>query len=105
MSLHIPNKICNKYNFRIYSVNTKVVVFKGSKQITENMVIDNNVAEQIKQLKYSACTPSHVMTYLIGYKCLNMCVPNKSMRAAGTKQGSTVEATQDEGCTNGAAWV
>jgi len=49
--LHILNKICNKHNFRIYSVNTKVAVFKGSEQITENMVIDNNVAEQIKQFK------------------------------------------------------
>jgi len=26
------------------------------------------------------------------------------MRAAGSKQGSAVEATQDEGCTNGAVW-
>ena len=58
LSLHILNKICNKHNFRIYSVITKVAVFKGSKQITENVVNDNNVAEQIRQFKYWACSQS-----------------------------------------------
>jgi len=47
----------------MYTVNTKVTVFKGSKQITENMVIGNNTTEQIKQFNYSARSPSHVMTY------------------------------------------